>query len=262
MDTTRLEMVGLAGLRVDDAYQRLHNSSKMESAAFRLAQNWNPLYAGVLLISQRPSGHMFIFDGATRWTAAKSLGIKALPAIIYTFATRREEAAAFNAVNRNRIAVTPLERWRAGVVAGDAIDKLTLRLLSDVDRTAGHGSDGKQFGAFTALRKALTDSQEEMVTIWPALHEICTGDKIPSGLVLGAVMLQRAIQSGVGLEASVHRKWLRRLGPSRIMSKSADWAMANKVRFHASALAVAHGLEALANSNPDLTSRSRLSPTW
>ncbi|MBO6816530.1 MAG: hypothetical protein JJ891_16870 [Rhizobiaceae bacterium] len=75
---------------------------------------------GAVILAEKGDGRFNCYDGQHRTEAAKlHPAIDAVPASVYRFESFRDEAAAFLAVNVNRSAVSTIERYHAGLEAGD-----------------------------------------------------------------------------------------------------------------------------------------------
>lgn len=107
-------------LEVDATYQRSIDNPESQALITEIALAWDWGRAQLLIVSRR-EGRLFVVDGQHRLAAARLRGdIVQLPCLIEEYADVAEEAALFNALNDRRRPVSALDKFRAGVVAGDA----------------------------------------------------------------------------------------------------------------------------------------------
>ena len=109
------EMVPVADLVIDSHYQRTM-SAKGRSTVAKIIADFDWLRFGAISIA-RHGDALAVIDGQHRAVAATAMGIKHIPAMIATGAA--PEAATFVAINDIRTAVTPVDKFRAKVAAGD-----------------------------------------------------------------------------------------------------------------------------------------------
>lgn len=109
-----IQLVNLADLSVDRSYQR-PVTAKME----RMGQNWKPAIAGVLTLSKRDDGTLWILDGQNRVGAALIAGQPQLEADIKENLTLEEEARLFDELNSTHTNVSAIDRFKARKVYKD-----------------------------------------------------------------------------------------------------------------------------------------------
>jgi hypothetical protein len=112
--TPEFAKVRLVDLEVDRSYQR-PVTSKME----RMGQNWNDEIAGIITLSRREDGSLWILDGQNRVGAAMMAGREELPADIREGLTLEEEAELFDRLNSTHTNVTAIDRFKARKVYRD-----------------------------------------------------------------------------------------------------------------------------------------------
>ncbi|MET3601029.1 DUF6551 family protein [Martelella mangrovi] len=72
-------------------------------------------------LAEQADGNYAVFDGQHRVAAARAHPhVNEVPAAVVRLSDKREEAGAFLGVNMNRTAVMPVERYYAGLEAGEA----------------------------------------------------------------------------------------------------------------------------------------------
>lgn len=109
-----IQLVNLSELSVDRTYQR-PVTAKME----RMGQNWKPAIAGVLTLSKRDDGTLWILDGQNRAGAAMIAGVSHLEADIKENLTMEEEARLFDELNSTHTNVSAIDRFKARKVYKD-----------------------------------------------------------------------------------------------------------------------------------------------
>lgn len=123
------EVIPVADLVIDGHYQRAM-SAKGRSTVAKIIADFDWLRFGALSVARR-SGQLAIIDGQHRAVAADALGIAFVPAMVAI--GDAAEAAAFVAINDVRTAVTPVDKFRAKVAAGDAAAVELSDLLAGLD---------------------------------------------------------------------------------------------------------------------------------
>jgi hypothetical protein len=106
-------------LTVDPKYQRDTGSRRSKNVIEKIALNFKWGRFGVVLVVKQKDG-WHVIDGQHRVEACKLRGgIKTVPCLELPHATVAEAAADFVAINRDRVAVTPLHIHHAQLAAGD-----------------------------------------------------------------------------------------------------------------------------------------------
>ena len=115
-----LEWIALDRLQIDTRYQRSAEGGRSANLIRQIARSWDWRVYQPLSVAKRGDGGLFVVDGQHRLAAALQRGdIPHLPVVITSFVDVAEEAAAFEAMNRQRKSMNRLERYRAAAVAGD-----------------------------------------------------------------------------------------------------------------------------------------------
>lgn len=127
-----------ASLAFDARYQR----SEIPARTRYLQSNWQLDDVGALTVSIR-GGKAYVIDGQHRVRAAMELGLGTTKVLchVYRGLTLEEEARKFLALNDART-VTPLDRYRAGIVAKDPTCCGVRDTLAEHGLEIGNGSDG------------------------------------------------------------------------------------------------------------------------
>lgn len=119
-------------LCVDSSYQRSTETKRGQALIKRVAEKFRWSLCGVVLVSRR-DGKLWVVDGQHRVEAARARGIREMLCLVFTVASKAEEAAVFVAANRDRVAVSPFAVYHANVAAGDP----EAVAIADVCRRAG-----------------------------------------------------------------------------------------------------------------------------
>lgn len=110
----RLDWITANELTVDWRYQRKLSPSQVE----RIVNSFDPDHFGTLQISLRPSGVKVVLDGQHRIEAVHKLGWSntKVPCLVHEGLTVQEEAAIFAGSNNSK-ALSPIDKFRARIVA-------------------------------------------------------------------------------------------------------------------------------------------------
>ncbi len=108
--------VKVANLQVDPDVQRMFDNR----LANKIEGQWDPLFAGTLVVSHRGNGEYFVLDGQHRLAAAER---KEGPDFefdceIHEGLTRREEAQMYLRHNKDRKSARPYDNFKVALVAG------------------------------------------------------------------------------------------------------------------------------------------------
>ncbi len=121
-----------AKVSVDPKYQRDTSSVRSRNLIDKIASLFTWKRFGVVL-TVKHAGGWYVIDGQHRVEACRLLGIDRIPSIVLPHASVAEAAADFVAINRDRVAVTPLHIHHAQLAAGDP----EAVAIADVCRQAG-----------------------------------------------------------------------------------------------------------------------------
>lgn len=112
----KLEWVDVTLIDVDQNYQRELDGRKVETMLGEF--HWD--HFGAVVLAAQPSGRFTVTDGQHRVKVARlHPQISKIPATIIGRQGTAAEAENFLKINRNRKAVTPIEKFWAGVAAED-----------------------------------------------------------------------------------------------------------------------------------------------
>lgn len=122
-------MVKVSDLMIDYSYQR--QQSKLKVA--KIARNFNYNALGVIIVSIRESGDMFVLDGGHRIAAMNLLGKsdENVDALVYFDLTLDQEASMFVSLNEDRTKPRRYDIHTASAISGDPAALEVEKVLSD-----------------------------------------------------------------------------------------------------------------------------------
>ena len=174
----RMAWLPIDDLVVDTAYQR----PLAAAHARALAAEFRWVHFQPLTVAARPDGGYAVIDGQHRLQAARALpAIAEVPCYIVDAADSARQASTFLAVNTTHRAVKAIEKFRAGLAAGDKqitnlqriVDQVGLRLVS------GKATAPMQTASISTLLRThriagpepLRKALSAIATAWPAERE-------------------------------------------------------------------------------------------
>jgi hypothetical protein len=113
---TENRKINVDELNISDAYQRTIVPARVN----RIAKNLDQDAFGSLTVGRRRDGSHWVVDGMQRLTAARKLGIAAVPCDVFESEGPEHEARVFRLKNKERTNVTACALFRAQLVEGDA----------------------------------------------------------------------------------------------------------------------------------------------
>lgn len=134
-----LEWVNVELIDVDGNYQRAIKPALVD----KILRKFSWAKFGALVLSRQEGGRYTVVEGQHRWKAASlHPDVQAVPAVIVRHDDVAGEAQSFLAINRDRMAVTSIEQYWAGLTAGDeramAISAVLKAAGCDVVPENGH----------------------------------------------------------------------------------------------------------------------------
>jgi hypothetical protein len=145
----RIEIVELKQLRIDPLYQRDLIADFVE----QMADNWDIVTAGTIVVSKRPNGDLFIVDGQHRAAAAVRAGESHILAQVLDEPSAEEEARLRlkgNFKKTDRI----YEVFRARIAAGDPKAKKIKSILKNLDTQINYSPTAESgINAVAAIEK-------------------------------------------------------------------------------------------------------------
>jgi hypothetical protein len=125
-----LRWLALSSLVVDRSYQR-SISERSVTLIRKIVQEFDWARARPAVVMAREDGRFEILDGQHLATAAATHGgIEAIPCLIVQHRAGGERAKAFVGLNRDRLAMTPVQVFRAELAAGDPVAEAVIKGLS------------------------------------------------------------------------------------------------------------------------------------
>ncbi|GAA2871804.1 hypothetical protein GGQ99_000981 [Aminobacter niigataensis] len=134
-----LEWVDVGLIDVDGNYQREIKPHLVD----KILRGFSWSKFGAIVLSRQEGGRFAVVEGQHRWKAAcMHPSVTDVPAVIVTHDGTKSEAESFLAINRDRMAVTSVEQYWAGLTAGDdtaiAISNVLQASGCDVVPAQGH----------------------------------------------------------------------------------------------------------------------------
>jgi hypothetical protein len=170
----RHRKVRLADLKVDGTYQRELDETRVQ----RIVDEFNPALLGALEVSQR-NGKFAVFDGQHRLAALKALGKDTAPCIVHEGLSVAEEAALFVQLQTQRKALSPYDRFRARLRAGEPAAIEIQQIAKDRGYTIVRGGHDRQIGAVASLDRVYARGGGDLLD--KALSWIATYQGEPKG---------------------------------------------------------------------------------
>lgn len=173
-----LQWVPVDQINVDRNYQRELKPGRVRQILTEF--EWKKF--GALQLARQADGTFNVFDGQHRHAAAQlHPDVAEVPAVIIQPDDGRDEAEAFLGVNVHRTAVTPIERYWAGIEAGDSDMMAVCAVLEEagceVVQAQGLGGVGKTHAVFAVLRAIKRYGDEAVTTACRILKEAWPKDK-------------------------------------------------------------------------------------
>ncbi|SER58408.1 DUF6551 family protein [Rhizobium sp. NFR03] len=180
-----LAWVPVTAIRIDDSYQR----ELKEKRVTQILSDFTWAHFGSVMLVRQSDDTFTCFDGQHRVEAARRHpSIIEVPAAIVELDQPRDEAGAFLGVNVNRTAISTVEKYHAGIEAGDPDMMAVCTLLEEAgcEVIARHGIKpaANRTAAVTAVQRsiktygdaAVVSACRTLVAAWPkdtgALHAI------------------------------------------------------------------------------------------
>ncbi|MBZ0164602.1 MAG: hypothetical protein K8H74_18050 [Notoacmeibacter sp.] len=150
-----LRWVAIDDIYVDHNYQRDLKEHRVRAILREF--NWRDFQP--VSLTSKPDGRFAVQDGQHRVEAARRHPmITEVPACIVALSSVEEEAESFIAINSGRVAVTPVEKYWAGLTAGDQTAVRIKNVLDEAgcEITPAPGVTGpNKTNAVSAIERAL-----------------------------------------------------------------------------------------------------------
>lgn len=146
---SNVEQVAIGKMRVDRQVQRSLDSNR----ASDIANNFNAPGFGIITISERDDGNLYIVDGQHRVAALRLMGAEGSHKIsceVFRGLTQADEAALFRVRNNFR-QVKVFDRFRVRVIEGDPVAVILNTTLARHQWTVVKSGPSKARGTFNAV---------------------------------------------------------------------------------------------------------------
>lgn len=174
--TPRLDWVDVAAIRVDENYQRKLKQARVK----QILRDFNWAHFQPVMLAEHGDGTFTVYDGQHRVAAArKHPDVEAVPAMIVELVQDFEEAQAFLGVNVNRTAITTVEKYWAGIEAGDpdmmavcaVLEEAGCDVVPPATKSAAPGLTSSVSAVDRAIKRygdqAVTDACQTLREAWP-----------------------------------------------------------------------------------------------
>ncbi len=122
-----LEWLPVSTLQVDPRYQRELSELKVR----KIVKSFDPDAFGVIVVSTRNNGERYVVDGQHRIAAVHKMGWsdQRVPCVVYHGLSLEEEAKVFYLPQTTRLYMTPAQRFKARLVAGEETATAIKRIV-------------------------------------------------------------------------------------------------------------------------------------
>jgi len=182
--------VRVGDLQFDESYQR---TGQLNHARINdIARNYDAAAIGVILVSEREDGSLYVIDGMHRVLATiKRFGADhRMHATLVCHLTVAEEARAFW-MQTKRTAVSKIQQFNARLAAGDAVAVNLLAMLDGAGISAPkrHGSP-EYFRAIAMLERLAKQHGDEIVSraLCVASDGCRARNEAPTGWLIAAIV--------------------------------------------------------------------------
>lgn len=124
---TNISHVNVDDLKTDYSYQRALDEKRVK----KIAQDFTPEIAGVIVVSRRADGSLYVVDGNHRVSAMRSIGRKYAVANIFDGLSDTEEADLFRRLNTSQKKPSFNEVLVASIAAGNE-ESVAYKALLDM----------------------------------------------------------------------------------------------------------------------------------
>lgn len=121
-----LGRVKIADLNDDTTYQR-----GPKSKIGYIASHWSDDKCGAILVGRRADKSLWVVDGYQRKEAARIAGKTIINAVIFSSKGPKHEADIYEAVNNERVGLSPIEKFRGRITAEEPVALAILEKVQD-----------------------------------------------------------------------------------------------------------------------------------
>ncbi|MET9391585.1 ParB/RepB/Spo0J family partition protein [Streptomyces sp. NPDC006624] len=176
--------VAISDLKIDPQAQRTLN----EGRAQRIADNLVPEAVGLIIVSQRDNGDMYIVDGQHRCRACQLAGMDKVKTEIHHGLTLDQEAILFLIKNRESHKPRPIDEYHVGLTGGVPLFVDTDRVLKKHGLTLGSTSTNG-VGAVSGVLRITERFGASILdrTLWVAEESFGRSAETWDGMFLGGL---------------------------------------------------------------------------
>jgi len=210
-DQGRIMYVDKRQLLIDHKYQR---DGISHSKILEIAKNWSPVAAGVLIVSRRPDGEMYVIDGQHRLMASlKRSDVSRLSCRVFEFESVRDEAEAFLVLNQNRASVGSFHKHKAGLVSGNETAIAVQRMADESGREVVNGGGRARNTLCCVSVLAMLYDKNPIVCkkSYTLVHEMCDNTTLDAEILKGVFAYEMFLQRTNSGESVFHADNRRKL---------------------------------------------------
>ena len=176
-------MIPKTELEVDPAYQRNKiNQRRVQE----LCRTWDWIACGCLVVALRDDNKWFVVDGQHRKLAADQRSdIHELPCLVFETTSRCEEAVSFLAINQGRLSVGTLDRYKAGLLAGDKTAFAVESMLKSTGHRTGDTPSARTVSCVQCLYSLAAEDGARFERLWPVLAELHPDGPMTDAVIRG-----------------------------------------------------------------------------
>ncbi|MFA5323546.1 MAG: hypothetical protein WC373_12820, partial [Smithella sp.] len=181
-------------IQIDRAYQRNQETDRKKLLIGKIIKEFDWRKFGCITVTISNDGSKYCIDGGGRLTAAMQIeNIIYIPCIVFHGVSQQEQADIFTSSAVDRINMSQLDKYRAGIVA---LNPIYLRMKTIIE-TSGR-SISKHLGPslVSCLEPIYANCKDEYLyetfsRLWLSILIVCDGYGIDSKFVKGLVALNK-----------------------------------------------------------------------
>lgn len=179
-------------LQVDHEYQR---KCVNQARVREIARMWMWAACGVILVSRRPDGSLWVYDGQHRVLAALLReDISALPCLVFDMDALSDEASAFVAANTVRGPMRATEKFRGLLVAEDDIALEVQRIAQSCGYTIGGDGHVKTLRCVGTLLRLAKTNTPVLKDVLALLAELYSTEPVHEDVLQGVFLLEVSLR--------------------------------------------------------------------
>lgn len=192
-------------LDVDMTYQR---SMVSQARVMEIARQWSYVACGSIICAERADGKLYVIDGQHRVLASlKRSDIVELPCLVFKSKGSDQEAHAFFRANCTRGNVSPYDKLRALLAAGDKLSRDAVTLMDEQGyKPSGSGGGPNSVKCISTFVAAMRSNPNVLRRVWPLIA------KLHDGIGIKKTVFDAIIYIGkFGSEDIASTDWERRI---------------------------------------------------